>query len=287
MTAISLHLGLNHVSPSHYGSDQPLLNPVNDAQAMHNLATGLGYQSSMLLDSDATVLGLSTALAQASDVLQPDDTFLLTYAGHGSQMFDQTGDEPDSLDETWCLYDRMILDDELFGLYARFRQGVRVVVVSDSCHSGTVARALSLDDIKALDPEVAYPDPRDPLTEIGLESPLRFRSLSNVFSRSTYLANKQQYDEAKVLSAAVSGMELQCSLLLLAACQDNQLASDGEGNGYFTSWLLHFWNEGAFAGSYTDIFNQLNAAMPRRQKPNLLPLGRDTDALQSRRAFII
>ena len=35
--------------------------------------------------------------------------------------------EPDGLDETWVLYDRKLVDDELYAMWWRFRPGLRVV----------------------------------------------------------------------------------------------------------------------------------------------------------------
>jgi hypothetical protein len=74
--------------------------------------------------------------------VRADDIFLLTYSGHGGQVPDTNGDEPDRKDETWVLYDGELVDDELHELYTQFKSGTRVVVLSDSCHSGTVTRAM-------------------------------------------------------------------------------------------------------------------------------------------------
>jgi hypothetical protein len=54
---------------------------------------------------------------------------------------DVTGDEEDQLDETWCLYDGQLIDDELYLELSKFAEGVRILVLSDSCHSGTMIRA--------------------------------------------------------------------------------------------------------------------------------------------------
>jgi hypothetical protein len=77
----------------------------------------------------------------AAKTLSKGDFFFLTFSGHGGQVRDADGDEPDRKDETWCLYDGQLVDDELYVELGRFAAGVRVLVLSDSCHSGTVTRA--------------------------------------------------------------------------------------------------------------------------------------------------
>ena len=52
-----------------------------------------------------------------------------------------SGEEEDKKDETWCLYDGELIDDEVFIELAQFAEGVRIIVLSDSCHSGSVVRA--------------------------------------------------------------------------------------------------------------------------------------------------
>ena len=66
-----------------------------------------------------------------------------TYSGHGGQVDDVNGDEDDALDETWVLWDRQLIDDELFSLWSQFAPGVRITMLSDSCHSGTVLRMIA------------------------------------------------------------------------------------------------------------------------------------------------
>ena len=55
-------------------------------------------------------------------------------------MPDFNKDESDNFDETWCLFDGMFLDDEAYGLWSRFREGVRILVLLDCCHSGSAIR---------------------------------------------------------------------------------------------------------------------------------------------------
>ena len=44
------------------------------------------------------------------------------------------------MEETWVLYDRQLVDDELYKIWSKFKPGVRILVLSDSCHNGTVTR---------------------------------------------------------------------------------------------------------------------------------------------------
>jgi hypothetical protein len=53
------------------------------------------------------------------------------------------GEEDDGKDELLCVANRQtIVDDELWSLWKNFVEQVRIVLLTDSCHSGTVARAL-------------------------------------------------------------------------------------------------------------------------------------------------
>jgi hypothetical protein len=56
---------------------------------------------------------------------------------------DTNGDEIDGLDEALCPYDLQtgggaLIDDEINTLFSARKAGVRLVLISDSCHSGTV-----------------------------------------------------------------------------------------------------------------------------------------------------
>jgi hypothetical protein len=278
MVGTSLHIGLNHVSPTHYGSDQPLRSAVADALAMQKIADNAGFSSRILTDSQATAGGIAKEISLQAQQLKSGDIFFVSYAGHGAQLFDGSGDEPDSLDETWCSFDRMILDDELFGLYAGFKHGVRILVISDSCHSGSVARMVDFSDQDCLVAD-GPPMPEDPL--------IRFRTLDQETARAVYLDNQNRYDEIRAFSAVDGRATLSCSLQLLAACQDNQLAADGPNNGYFTSQMLYHWANGSFPGSYTELFQKLEAAMPRRQKPARQILGEQNADFLNQRPFTL
>ena len=144
---ISIHLGLNSVDPKGYGGwDGQLRACEADAQDMAKIAKDRGYAgTTLLLTKNATAAAFAKAMADAAEKLVAGDILFLSYSGHGGQVPDRDGDdEADGLDETWCLFDRQLLDDELYGLFGKFAKGVRIVLLSDSCHSGTVARNAEL-----------------------------------------------------------------------------------------------------------------------------------------------
>ena len=76
--------------------------------------------------------------------VRENDTAVFHFSGHGSQMEDVSGDEPDKKDETLVPYDSRdgdifdISDDEINGLLTRLSKRCKnVVFIFDSCHSST------------------------------------------------------------------------------------------------------------------------------------------------------
>ena len=143
---ISLHIGLNRVDPIHYGGWKGELAACeNDARDMETIATSQGFVAQSLLTKAATSTAVLGVMEKVAKELFEDDFFLLTYSGHGGQINDAGNDEPDGLDETWVLFDRQLVDDELYAAWSLFRPSVRVLVLSDSCHGGTMTKAMLLD----------------------------------------------------------------------------------------------------------------------------------------------
>lgn len=71
------------------------------------------------------------------------DRVFFYWSGHGSQLSDISGDEPDGLDETLVTYDfssgQSLSDDELNALFSRIPDR-QITMVVDACHSGTIRR---------------------------------------------------------------------------------------------------------------------------------------------------
>ena len=141
MTKKALCVGINDYP---LGEDNDLKGCVNDAKDWSNLLRN-HYDFTdvkQLLDSEATkaniLSGLKNLLAGASD----GDVLVFTNASHGTYLADENKDEP-KFDEALCPYDsdsNLLVDDELRQLFLNIPDGVRLTVISDSCHSGSVTR---------------------------------------------------------------------------------------------------------------------------------------------------
>ncbi len=111
----SLHIGLNGVSGDAYsGWSGPLAACEFDANDMAAIAKSKDMKSTVLLTKKATRANVLAGLRGAAKSLKSGDLFFMTYSGHGGQMPDVNGDEPDKKDETWCLFDGQLIDDELY-----------------------------------------------------------------------------------------------------------------------------------------------------------------------------
>jgi hypothetical protein len=66
-------------------------------------------------------------------------TAFIYYLGHGNQTRDLNGDEEDGMDELWCLRSgESILDDEISLIFKDIPENSKVILISDSCSSGTM-----------------------------------------------------------------------------------------------------------------------------------------------------
>ena len=118
---ISLHIGLNSVDSNQYGGNALPLNACEfDAQDMESIAASQGFATRLLLTQNAHSDAVRNAIETAAGQLQPGDIFFLTYSGHGSNIDDSDFEEADGKDETWVLYDRNLIDDELYSLWSKF-----------------------------------------------------------------------------------------------------------------------------------------------------------------------
>lgn len=137
---LALCVGIN----DYPGTGSDLSGCVNDAKDWKQALQKRGFTVATLIDKQATAAAIRARLTQLVRAGMKGDTVVFTYSGHGSWLPDDDGDEVDGRDEMICPYDvysgGAVMDDDLHEIFSQRADGVRIVFVSDSCHSGTVAK---------------------------------------------------------------------------------------------------------------------------------------------------
>lgn len=272
---LALCIGLNAVDPAHYsGWSGELMACEADAQDMTQIAKTQEFTVTTLLTADATLETAKNKIAEAAASLNAGDTFMLTYSGHGGQLPDLNHDEPDGEDETWCLYNGELVDDELYAMLGQFKEQVRVLVLSDSCHSGSIVK------------QAYYHGTADARKSAITGELPRYRFMPPEVAMATYRQNKRLYDPILKNRKLNERKEaVKASVLLISGCQDNQLSQDGAFNGLFTAQLLRVWADGDFQGGYRQLHKQIVRRMPPDQTPNYFRVGMRSQAFEASRPF--
>jgi len=145
---LALLVGLKRIDPNKYNGwpgENGCWGCELDVDNVERILVGKGFQATVLKTAEATHDNILEALRSAANSLGPDDIFAFYYSGHGGQQPDflsPNKDELDGQDETLVAFDSQIIDDELNEIWLSFAEGVRIVMISDSCNSGTNYRTV-------------------------------------------------------------------------------------------------------------------------------------------------
>lgn len=177
-------------------------------------------------------------------VAKAGDLIVISYSGHGSSVRDLDGDEADGRDETLCFHDRNYTDDELRNLFNKKPNGVKLVFLSDSCHSGTVTRSF----MRTMS-ENEYVKPKYMPPEDDIEAALLM----------AVPANKAiGYVEDDMNHILISGTN--------AATYSYDARINGQATGAFTYYSLKVLRENGKM-TYNEFINKLSAYLPSSRYP--------------------
>ena len=223
----ALCVGINNYP----GITNDLRGCVNDANDWAELLELSGFQIEKLLDGQATKHNILNALDQLITGATAGDQIVFTYSGHGTSVADTSGDEVDSYDEALYVYDGVLLDDQLRDLLQKLQPDVHMVVISDSCFSGTVTRAM-ITDVSV--PRFVKTD------DIPEKAKLKRRFLS-------------EEDMVEIL---------------LSGCSDTEYSYDayinGRWNGAMSAFALTVIKKGQ---TYSEFYALLRGLLPSEQYP--------------------
>ncbi|MBO3460647.1 caspase family protein [Aetokthonos hydrillicola Thurmond2011] len=196
--------------------------------------------------------------------IQVNDQILLHYSGHGSQIRDVTGIEPDGYNETLVPHDSRtpgvydIPDKTLAALLDRLveNKGDYVTVILDSCHSGSGTRDIEGLSI-ALSRQVP-PDERIPPTD--LDTNILTGTAIRTIGSSGWFRPKMSH-------------------ILLAGCRDRQMSNEywakseeqeGVWHGAMTFFTLQALSQMAPGTTYAELYERV-AAQVNGIYPNQMP----------------
>ncbi len=192
----------------------PLLGCVADARLWKTTFEELGFETELLLDDAATRENILSRLNTLVNAARPGDVIAFQFAGHGTQVPDDSSDETDRQDEAMCPVDfaagHLLVDDDVGLVMARIPEGVNVTLFIDCCHSGTVSRF----------------SVRPPIPDGG-DDRVRFvpATAALVEAHRAFRATRPQ---------PVRAARPRMREVLFAACQPWELAWESQGQGDFT-----------------------------------------------------
>ncbi|MBN1439426.1 MAG: caspase family protein [Anaerolineales bacterium] len=253
MAKYALCIGINNYP----GTESDLAGCVNDARDWEAAFSERGFSVRRLTDRRATGKAMRAAIRGIVSGAESGDLIVVHYSGHGSFVPDEDGDEPDGTDECLCPYDvrakGVITDDELFEMYGARKPGVRLVMISDSCNSGTVARFVRISTPPAT----------------GGKTPPRRRV--RFLPPGAFLSKRQTQKFGIRRAIRRSSPPGRNGGLLLAGCQDAEYSYDawfrGRPNGVFTFVALQALAALPQGATYQDWYAAIREVLPSQQYP--------------------
>lgn len=120
------------------GTEHDLRGCLNDIElAEQRLAN---FQVRKFTDSQVTKANFLAQVDYALANALSGDVIYIHYSGHGSFVKDRNGDEEDGYDEALYLHDGPLIDDDLNNSLRATPDKVVVILLLDSCYSGTATR---------------------------------------------------------------------------------------------------------------------------------------------------
>ena len=250
---LALCIGIN----DYPGTGSDLSGCINDANDWAKALSQKGFTVKKLLNKEATGKNIRDAIKTMIDGAVKGDSIFFQYSGHGTYIPDKDGDESDGTDECLCPYDLYtkgpVTDDELNDLFTSKKNGVKLVLFSDSCHSGTVTRFAAITT---------------PPTTTGKNAPVR---KVKFLPPANFLPQKELNKLGMIRTFRRSSPPGRYGSLLMAGCQDTEYSYDAffqnRPNGAFTFVALVTLKHLKPTATYQDWYKAIHKVLPSQQYP--------------------
>ena len=261
MKKLALCIGINNYP----GTNMDLKGCVNDAGDWSKLLSTRGFKVNQLLDAQATKQAMVDRFRNVIAEAASGDLIVITFSGHGTFELDLNGDELKGLDQALCPYDlqtggQALTDDEIHALFKARKSGVRIILISDSCHSGSVNRNVRADSSAVGAPRKKFM----PMEQWMPAARLQQARKAGGAMRTSGALGISTTDKA-------AGKDL--GDLLLSGCEDGETdfsydaMISGRANGAFTFYALKALESLGADASYQAWHQEIVDTLPTVQYP--------------------
>jgi len=201
----------------------------------------------LLLDHHATYKNVINSIKQSMLELSDCGHFVFSISSHGTSIIDRSGDEADRRDEAICLYDRLLVDDTFKQLLDHAPVGMKLTVISDCCHSGSITRSWIDDDIDPTS-KIRY----IPAINLGIASDVSTApNQRKIFTPINTQANMRE--------------------VLITGCKSDEYSYDclfgSKYHGALSYNIIDIMNTCKHTLTYNEFYKLIRDRLPSRQSP--------------------
>lgn len=213
-----------------------------DAANWSKFLADTGFHVTTLFDLQVTRSVIKNWLNTNISNAKAGDIIVFQYSGHGTTLQDQNGDEADGVDEALYVWDGSIRDDDLRVIFNKIPKNVHVVVILDSCFSGSATKVAKTK---------GYRKPRFIVTS------------------KTVISNKKA---SKVIDNDLVEV-------LISGCSDGQYSFDAEIDGQPCGAFSYYALKSLKLGqTYNEFYTALREYLPSNMYPQTpLVTGKEND----------
>ncbi|MCD6674050.1 MAG: caspase family protein [Burkholderiaceae bacterium] len=198
---------------------------VADARMWSDALSGLGFETTMLTDGDATREAIDRELERLVGNSRSGDVLVFQYSGHGTHLPDLDADEEDREDEAICPVDfatgALYIDDDIARVLRQLPDGVNLSFFMDCCHSGTNTRFA-----------VGAPDTGSRGAASGERKRFVVPTVELIDAHRRF--RRQSRFAMRTVAPGGTGGRSRMRDVKFAACLDGEVAWESDGHGEFT-----------------------------------------------------
>jgi hypothetical protein len=249
-----LLVGINYI-----GTANELKGCINDVKNVNNFLLSIGYlQKNIRRLTENTIQKptkqniITNLTNMVNNAVTGDELFFL-YSGHGSQVYDYSGDEVDTYCDSVLLpldfdVNGFIIDDNIRAILFQLKKDVRMTIILDACNSGTCC------DLKYNYKDLSYNKPGT--------------------NKNNYNPSQWVTQQKKIINNNYNDCD--GDIFMISGCGDLQTSADtsfnGVPSGALTGILLLILSDYSNVISWSDLLKDLNCRLKTlgyMQRPRL------------------